>query len=109
MIHLLHLTLLIAGLIVSATAGATWCHFAERIHWHRLAQTWYDDGYNQGWHTARQYYGTMVPEVTITRDGQLAVANIDSGDQLAEADCWETLLIKAQDAGAPAGVAAYLP
>lgn len=73
------------GPILGAIAGATGMHFNERIHWHRLAQTWYDDGYDAGWHGARQAYGTMVPDMMFTQAGTLeALPPADSG-LLAEA------------------------
>lgn len=71
MTHLLLWVLIIVGPIVSAAAGGYAVHHAERVHWHRLAQTWYDDGRDYGWNAARLKFGTMVPDMVFTQDGTL--------------------------------------
>lgn len=68
------------GPILGAVTGAIGMHFHERIHWHRLAQTWYDDGYDAGWAAAKRQYGTMVPDMVFTQAGTLeAIPPADSG------------------------------
>lgn len=63
-----------ACLALAAAAGGIAVHLAEQAHWHRLAQTWHDDGYDAGWYQARTFYGTMVPDMVFTRDGTLEPA-----------------------------------
>lgn len=77
MTHLLLWALLIGGPIAAAAAGGYAVHHAERAHWHRLAQTWYDDGRDAGWHAARQHFGSMVPEMVFTQDGTLEPARLE--------------------------------
>jgi hypothetical protein len=103
------LALLIAGPIVSAIAGAVCCHFAERIHWHRLAQTWYDDGRDAGWYAARQYYGTMVPDVVFTSAGTLEAIPPDDREFITPAEDWDRLALAAAAGTAVVVAGPYLP
>lgn len=63
--------IILGGPALAAAAGGFAVHLAERIHWHRLAQTWFDNGYDEGWRRSRAQVGTMVPDMVFTQHGTL--------------------------------------
>lgn len=54
--------LVTAGPVLCALAGALVNHLAERSHHERMADIWWDQGYDEGWNRARLHTGTMVPD-----------------------------------------------
>ena len=66
--------IILGGPTVAAVVAGFTVHLTERTHWHRLAQTWYDNGYAEGWARSRAQVGTMVPEMVFTPQGTLEPA-----------------------------------
>lgn len=77
--------IILGGPALGAAAGGFAVHLAERIHWLRLAQTWFDNGYDQGWRRSRAQVGTMVPEMVFTQQGTLEPA-VDGFEPWPEVD-----------------------